>query len=180
MGRSNLGDHLGKRSNGNCRDSNGVIVLSTVVILILSAPVPTPVPHWKTFRSRQFGFQLRYPATHRVEISGGHSPLAHPELLVRFSIIPNGEWTSQSPRIDIDVANGRQFRNTRDYVRTEFDGRLRPEGKAFLAGSSHNVYSFQSYHFVFIPQGRYILAFSGPTRRFLLAVAVTLRLRRAT
>ena len=150
-----------------------------ILLLILAAPTVTPSPQWKTLRSRQFGFELRYPATHRVEVSSGHSPLAHPEDLVRFSITPNGKLTPTSPRIDLDVANGRPFRNTRDYVRTEFDGRLRPEGKAFLAGSRHTLYSFQGYHFVFIPHGRYILAFSGPTRRLLLAVAATLRLQRA-
>jgi hypothetical protein len=151
-------------------------VLSTVLILIVSAQVATPVPRWKTLRSRQYGFQLKYPATHRVEISGGHSPLAHPEDLTRYSILPNGKLTPTSPRIDIDVVNARQFRNTRDYVSTEFDGRLRLEGKASFAGTSHTLYTFQGYHFVFIRHGRYILSFSSPTRRFLLDVAITLRL----
>src|SRR5262249_1356799 len=176
MGRSNPGDHIRKGASGDRRDSDGVIVLSTVVIFIVSAPVSTP--HWQTLRSRQFGFQLRHPASHTVEVSGGHSPLAHPQYLARFSITPKTQWTPESAHIDIDVANARQFSNTRAFVKTEFDGRLRPEGKASFAGSTHTLYSFQGYHFVFISHGRYILAFSGPSRRFLLAVAVTLRLQR--
>jgi hypothetical protein len=155
---------------------HGTIVLSTVLILFLSAPVAMPVPRWKTFRNGKFGFQLKYPATHRVEASGGHSPLAHPEYLARFSILPNAKVSPTSPRMDIDVASGRQFTSERDFVETEFDGRLRLEGTTTLAGSIHTLYSFQGYHFVFIRHGRYILSFSSPTKQFLLALTVTLRL----
>jgi len=149
------------------------------------APPEDEIDDWETYRNEEYGFEVKYPQNYTISISGGHSPLAHPENLARISIIPEGMVPDiNHPYIDIDIVDPKGFTSVGvdNYIAKTYEDRLSPlEESLLITNTESKIYKLkdQDFFFIFFRNDKYILSNNyifntgSPSKEFLTEILST-------
>jgi hypothetical protein len=134
--------------------------------------------NWKTYRNEELKFEFKYPDNYKIDITGGHSPLAHPELGIRISIIPKGVTPDiNNPYIDINLINPAYFVSLDDYISKTYENRISPIGELSIGNIVVKIYKLENadFFYTFLRNESSIFDISSPSKDFLVKVLSTFR-----
>lgn len=138
-------------------------------------PVKSP-EQWETYRNEEYGFEIRYPNEYKIEISGGHSPAANPELLSRISVVAQRPDITTS-YVDIQMVDGKQFSGIEDYKTKKYQKEFVLIDRTDVEGVDYQVFRLGNwdFFFVFLENKDYIFNISSPDKEFLTQILSTFR-----
>jgi hypothetical protein len=134
--------------------------------------------NWKTYRNEELKIEFKYPDNYKIDITGGHSPLAHPELGIRISIIPKGITPDiNNPYIDINLVNPAYFASLDDYIPKTYENRISPIDELSIGNIVIKIYKLENadFFYIFLRNKGPIFDISSPSKDFLVKVLSTFR-----
>jgi hypothetical protein len=133
---------------------------------------------WKTYRDEELKIEFKYPDNYRIDVTGGHSPLAHPELGIRISIMPKGITPDiNNPYIDINLVNPAYFASLDDYISKKYENRISPIDELSIGNIVIKIYKLENadFFYTFLRNKSSIFDISSPSKDFLVKVLSTFR-----
>lgn len=131
-------------------------------------------PDWKVYRYSDYGYEIAYPREYNAALSGGHSPVANPELGMRLSLSSK----DNQPGLDIDSINKvdykDKYQNVEEYIKYKhltimFDENITINNKA------NKIYKLKddNHYFSFFENENYIFQFSSNSKEILKKIMTT-------
>lgn len=124
----------------------------------------------KIYKYEDYGYEIAYPKDYEVQISGGHSPIANPELGTRLSL-----FSKNNPGLDIDSIDKLNFKdkyqNIEEYINYKHLD-IKPDEDFNANDKNNKIYKLDgdNYYFSFFENDKYIFQLSSNSKTLLKKV----------
>lgn len=137
--------------------------------------VETDIPsNWKVYRYSDYGYEVAYPQNYNAVLSGGHSPVANPELGMRLSLSSKGS----QPGVDIDSIDKADYKdkyqNVEEYINYKHLNIMFDED-IIINDKTNKIYKLEEgdYYFSFFDNENYIFQISSGSKEILKKIMAT-------
>jgi hypothetical protein len=124
----------------------------------------------KVYQYKDYGYEIAYPQDYKVQISGGHSPLANPEFGMRLSL-----YSKDNPGLDIDSIDKINFKDKYQSIGEFISYKhldIKPDEDVIVHDNQNTIYKLEgdNYYFSFFENDKYIFQLSSSSKALLKTV----------
>lgn len=118
---------------------------------------------WQVYSNELLGFQLAYPEDYKIDESGGHSPLANPEVRGNIRIDPKVPGPD-TPNLEILVIDVSEFSSLQDYMDKKYRDGFIPVGQVKIQNRDYEILRLGNWDsfYVFLENQDYVFAVNSP------------------